>query len=181
VPYPRNKGFVGRPSIQQALKSQLGFGSDEGTESRQRVSFYGLGGVEFVLHSFTIVICGSPIYHRKKQIALPYIYLLYDTNPDMSIFWVHASNADRFQEGYSLIAEICEIPGRHEPKVDLLQLVKTWLEKSFRGRWLMVVDNADDMELFFTVQHQGDANASLPVGGHGNSAAICLNALMDRF
>ena len=32
----------------------------------------------------------------------------------------------------------------------------------------MVVDNADDTELFFTVQHQGGANVSPPMEGHGN-------------
>ncbi|OHW98498.1 TPR domain protein [Colletotrichum incanum] len=34
-------------------------------------------------------------------------------------------------------------------------LVKTWLEKTVRGRLLMVIDNADDTQLFFPPSSQG--------------------------
>jgi hypothetical protein len=40
----------------------------------------------------------------------------------------------------------------------VLLLVKAWLERKDRGRWLMVIDNADDMRLFFG-QHMRSANA----------------------
>jgi tetratricopeptide (TPR) repeat protein len=51
------------------------------------------------------------------------------------------------------------VPGYDNPKEDVLLLVKAWLERKERGRWLMVLDNADDMQLFFG-QHVGPANAS---------------------
>jgi tetratricopeptide (TPR) repeat protein len=51
------------------------------------------------------------------------------------------------------------VPGYDDPKADVLLLVKAWLETTDRGQWLMVVDNADDMQLFFG-QHMGPANAS---------------------
>jgi tetratricopeptide (TPR) repeat protein len=41
----------------------------------------------------------------------------------------------------------------------VLLLVKAWLERTDRGQWLMVIDNADDMQLFLG-QHMGPANAS---------------------
>jgi tetratricopeptide (TPR) repeat protein len=41
----------------------------------------------------------------------------------------------------------------------VLLLVKAWLERMDRGQWLMVIDNADDMQLFFG-QHMGPVNAS---------------------
>ncbi len=41
------------------------------------------------------------------------------------------------------------MPGYDDPKADVLLLVKAWLERKQRGRWLMVVDNADDMQLLF--------------------------------
>lgn len=83
------------------------------------------------------------------------------------MFWVHASNAERFQEGFAAIAEECNIPGRDDPKADLFQLVKRWLEKAYHSRWLMVIDNADDTELFFSAKHHGDASASSPANGRG--------------
>lgn len=110
---------------------------------------------------------GCLIYPRKTQIALAYVYWLQDTCPGVSVFWVHASNAERFQEGYSSIAEHCDIPGRDDPKADLCQLVKTWLEKSYQSRWLMVIDNADNTELFFNLHDQCDASASAHPDGQG--------------
>ncbi|GJC93300.1 kinesin light chain [Colletotrichum higginsianum] len=64
----------------------------------------------------------------------------------------------------------------------MLVLVKTWLEKGFRGRWLMVIDNADDTHLFFpphslaagstntnpTTDTQGGLGRYVPECGHGS-------------
>ncbi|EAQ87914.1 hypothetical protein CHGG_04533 [Chaetomium globosum CBS 148.51] len=79
--------------------------------------------------------------------------------PEVSVFWVHASNAERFRQAYASIAQECRVPGYDDPKADVLLLVKAWLERTNCGQWLMVVDNADDMQLFFG-QHMGPVNAS---------------------
>ena len=97
--------------------------------------------------------------YRKTQIALAYTYWLRRTKPEISVFWVHASSAERFRQAYTFIAQECQIPGYDDPKADVLLLVKAWLERKDCGRWLMVIDNADDMHLFFG-QHMGSANAS---------------------
>jgi tetratricopeptide (TPR) repeat protein len=47
------------------------------------------------------------------------------------------------------IAEKYQIPGHANPSVDGLALVKVWLEKKDGKQWLMIIDNADDMNLFF--------------------------------
>jgi tetratricopeptide (TPR) repeat protein len=57
---------------------------------------------------------------------------------------VHASNAARFKQAYRDIATKVDLPGRDDPKVDILRLVYNWLCDERNGRWLMVVDNADD-------------------------------------
>jgi tetratricopeptide (TPR) repeat protein len=36
-----------------------------------------------------------------------------------------------------------------DPKKEVLSLVKGWLEREDSGRWLMIIDNADDAEMFF--------------------------------
>lgn len=69
------------------------------------------------------------------------------------------------------------MPGRDDPKTDMLPLVKTWLEKEQHGRWLMVIDNADDTELFFAQRraskkasassHEGELGRYLPDCSHG--------------
>ncbi|KAH7304614.1 kinesin light chain [Stachybotrys elegans] len=131
VPYPSNPNFVGRLDILRLLKDKLGHGQPTHGTSYQRVSLFGLGGV------------------GKTQIALAYVYWLRQTNPAISILWVHASNADRFHQSYMSIAEEYQIPGHVDPKNDLLLVVKNWLETKDSELWLMVLDNADDMQLFF--------------------------------
>ncbi|ORY68938.1 uncharacterized protein BCR38DRAFT_334472, partial [Pseudomassariella vexata] len=109
VPYIENPGFFGRSEILNDLRRQLGYDQHQGANKpRSRVSLYGLGGV------------------GKTQIALAYVYWLQYTCPDISIFWVHASNEGRFREAFASIAQKCNIPGYNDPKVDVLLLVKTW-------------------------------------------------------
>jgi len=66
----------------------------------------------------------------------------------MSVFWVHASYATRFRQAFASIAQECHIPGCDNPKADVLRLVRSWLQRKEQGRWLMVIDNADDLQLF---------------------------------
>ncbi|KKP01442.1 hypothetical protein THAR02_06438 [Trichoderma harzianum] len=144
VPYRQNPDFVGRSDILDKVKLQFGLGQQseqEPSQPRRRVSLYGLGGV------------------GKTQIALAYAYWIHDIYPDTSAFWVHASNADRFRAAYASIAEKCEVPGRENPKADILFLVKRWLEEQKNMQWLMIIDNVDDIELFFPSQRSDDREA----------------------
>ncbi|KAI5460666.1 hypothetical protein BGZ63DRAFT_488681 [Mariannaea sp. PMI_226] len=135
VPYNENPDFVGRCNILNTLKQQLGLGQPQGpTKSRTRVAVCGLGGI------------------GKTQVALAYVYWLRETLPNVSIFWVQANSAERFYQAYTNIAKEFNIPGHDDPKANLLSLVKIWLENRYRSRWLMVIDNADDTELFFRDQ-----------------------------
>ena len=65
------------------------------------------------------------------------------------MFWVHASTKARFEEAYRGIADRLELPGRNDPKVDVLWLVSNWLCDESNGRWIMILDNADDIEVFY--------------------------------
>ena len=60
------------------------------------------------------------------------------------MFWIHASNADRIEEGYRDIAERGNIPGRKDPKENIFELVTRWLRDESKGTWLLVLDNLDD-------------------------------------
>uniref|UniRef100_A0A8H7K7I5 Uncharacterized protein n=1 Tax=Bionectria ochroleuca TaxID=29856 RepID=A0A8H7K7I5_BIOOC len=65
------------------------------------------------------------------------------------------------------IAEEYQIPGYHDPKVDILLLVRDWLERKDSGPWLMVLDNADDMQLFFNSPVAASSSAGLSQAGPG--------------
>ena len=79
----------------------------------------------------------------------------------MSVFWVHASNAERFRESFTSIALECRVPGCDDAKTDALPLVKRWLERKGQGSWLMVLDNADDAHLFFPTSQESQMADSL--------------------
>lgn len=68
--------------------------------------------------------------------------------PDTWVFWVHASTTARFEEWYRKIAERVKIPDWDKPEADILQLVSSWLSDEANGRWVMIIDNADDSSVF---------------------------------
>ncbi|KAM0219767.1 hypothetical protein ACHAPQ_004205 [Fusarium lateritium] len=96
-----------------------------------RAALHGLGGI------------------GKTQIVLAYSFWLQETFKDISVFWVHAGSIERFSQAYTNIARECKIPGHEDPSFDALSEVKDWLESRESGQWLMIIDNADDMRLFF--------------------------------
>ncbi|KAH6997405.1 hypothetical protein EDB80DRAFT_652516 [Ilyonectria destructans] len=159
VPFPKNNGFIGRDPILKTLQQQL-MGP-----LYSRASLFGLGGI------------------GKTQIALAYVYWLHETSPDVSIFWVNASSAEQLRQSFSVIARDCQVPNCNDPKVDVLPMVKKWLESKDCGRWLMIIDNADDMELFSegsgpgtrTLASDADFARTLPECGHGNILVTTRN------
>jgi hypothetical protein len=92
------------------------------------------------------------MYHSKTQVALAFVYWLRAFDSNFSVYWVHASSCERFHQAYFSIAQTYNIPGYDDPQADILSLVKAWLEKKDRGRWVMVLDNADDTEVFYSTQ-----------------------------
>lgn len=147
VPYSRNPDYVARSFILETIKERFGYRKNE-TARQFRVSLFGLGGVGYVGFTSCILLY-SDEQHRKTQIALAFAYWIHDNLLDTSVFWVHASNADRFHQAFTSIAEECQVPGRDDPQSDVPMLVRRWLERKERGRWIMIVDNADDKDLFF--------------------------------
>ncbi len=52
------------------------------------------------------------------------------------------------------------LPGREDPKADVLQLVHAWLSDRRNGRWVMILDNVDDDGIFFGDDPDGTATAT---------------------
>jgi hypothetical protein len=86
---------------------------------------------------------------RKSQIAIEYAYRVQQEQPKTMVFWIHASEPARFEEGYRAVADEVALPGREDPNADTLQLVYSWLSDRQNGRWLMILDNVDDDGVFF--------------------------------
>lgn len=59
------------------------------------------------------------------------------------MFWVHASNAARFEQSFRDIADRVKIAGRRDSQANIYKLVHGWL-CDCKQRWLLVLDNVDD-------------------------------------
>ncbi|KAM6510860.1 hypothetical protein FSOLCH5_011305 [Fusarium solani] len=86
---------------------------------------------------------------RKSQVAIHHAHAVRRASPDTWVFWVHASSIARFEEAYRNIADKLQLPGRDHPQRNVLQLVHAWLCDEENGPWMMVLDNADSVEVFF--------------------------------
>ena len=84
----------------------------------------------------------------KSHVAIQFAHHVHDTSPQTSIFWIHASSRSRFEEAYGSIANKLELPGREDPSVNVLVLVRNYLQRDEFGPWLMIVDNVDDVNVF---------------------------------
>jgi tetratricopeptide (TPR) repeat protein len=94
----------------------------------------------------------------KSQIAIECSYRIREQDPQTWVFWVHASNAVRFEQAYRSIAATLQLPGWDDFKVDILRLVSGWLSNVDNGRWLMILDNADDIDVFRQTQETSQNN-----------------------
>ncbi|KAJ4380801.1 hypothetical protein N0V86_004163 [Didymella sp. IMI 355093] len=99
-------------------------------EPARRAALVGLGGV------------------GKSQIAIEYAYQVLDDSPDTRVFWVHAETKERLREGYLQIANTANIAGCDKPEANIVQLVHRWLSNEANGRWMLVLDSADDASVF---------------------------------
>ncbi|WZH46765.1 P-loop containing nucleoside triphosphate hydrolase protein [Fusarium acuminatum] len=73
-----------------------------------------------------------------------------------------------------------KLPRRNDPGVDVLTLVRDWLQSEEAGSWLMILDNADDINLFCPKDDHGKSVAASVVGGSATATtdqrplAACL-------
>jgi tetratricopeptide (TPR) repeat protein len=83
---------------------------------------------------------------------------------------VHASTTERFREGYRNIAERAMLAGWDQPDKDVLRPVYSWLCDE-TNRWVMIVDNADDLDVFrssASESHAHDFLKFLPQSPNGS-------------
>ncbi|PNP76563.1 hypothetical protein FNYG_09982 [Fusarium nygamai] len=144
VPFDRDPDFVARADMTAWLR-------DKYISSTGRMALVGMGGF------------------GKSQVAINFAYSIHDGDSDVNIFWVHASSKARFEEAYRTIAEIMKLPQRDEPSTDVLSLVRDCLQSGEAGPWLMIIDNADDVSLFYPKSSDERPLASfLPKTHYGN-------------
>ena len=66
------------------------------------------------------------------------------------MFWVHASNAARFEQSFRDLADCVNMTGRNDQRVNIFKLVHDWLY-ALKRKWLLILDNIDDSQFILQV------------------------------
>ena len=101
--------------------------SDRGTP---KVAIAGLGGV------------------GKTQLVLELLHQIMDEHPDWSVVWVPATSKEALEQTYLKVAQEFGIAGFEGPNADVKSIVQGYLSGASAGRWLLVFDNADDIDMW---------------------------------
>ncbi|KAF7942882.1 uncharacterized protein EAE97_006336 [Botrytis byssoidea] len=104
IPFSRDKDFVERGTILDLIYEKF-------TGPGSRAALVGLGGA------------------GKSQLAIEYAYQARDQSQETWVFWVHASNAARFEQSFRDIANC--------------------------GKWILMLDNVDDASFLVQAQSVG--------------------------
>ena len=129
VRFSRNMDFTGRESIMEQLSRKLP--SITTKLGYQRTALVGLGGI------------------GKTQIALEAAWRVQEEDPECSVFWISAVDTTNFDNGYRAIGKLLNIDAIKQKGADVKSLVQKALSKVETGRWLLIIDNADDSDMFF--------------------------------
>ncbi|KNG79981.1 kinesin light chain 1 and, partial [Aspergillus nomiae NRRL 13137] len=123
VPFGRNPRFVGREEeitrTEELIVQQDGPG---------KVAICGLGGV------------------GKTQIALELAYRMRKRDPECSIFWIQCTSYESVEQAYIIIAS--KLGMTDIKPAEVKEKVTAYLSQESAGKWLLLFDNADDMEMW---------------------------------
>ncbi|KAK3688933.1 hypothetical protein B0T22DRAFT_512886 [Podospora appendiculata] len=136
IPFSRDPDFVNRGNIVDQIDERC-------SKPAARVALVGLGGV------------------GKSQLAIEFAHRIAAEQPDVWVFWVHAGTQARVEEGFRTIADAVKLPGRNQAKTNIPQIVYHWLSNERNGRWIMILDSADDRDVFYGPT-SGDARNGRP-------------------
>jgi KaiC/GvpD/RAD55 family RecA-like ATPase len=125
VPFERNPRFTGREFQLKKLREIIFAGG-----RTTKVAVMGLGGV------------------GKTQLVLELVYQIREKHKNCSVIWIPAINIESLHQVYMDIAQHLSIPGWEEDKADVKRLVQGYLSKESVGQWVLVFDNANNINMW---------------------------------
>ena len=122
MPFERNPNFTGRKELLDVLQQKL----EQKLDTTKKVAIIGLGGV------------------GKTQLVLE---LAYRVREQCAVFWIPVNSLANLQIAYHKVARNLRLAGCEENGVHVLESVQTYLSDENNSPWLLVLDNADDVDL----------------------------------
>ena len=123
MPFERNPNFTGRKELLDNLQRRLKQRSD----STKRIAVIGLGGV------------------GKTQLVLE---LAHRVREQYAVFWIPVNSLANLQMAYYEMAKKLRLQGCEENGVHILESVQAYLSDESISPWLLVLDNADNIDLW---------------------------------
>jgi transcriptional regulator with XRE-family HTH domain/tetratricopeptide (TPR) repeat protein len=174
MPYARNPHFTGRDDLLTHLTRQ--FASHEGERTSfirraaltQSQAIHGLGGI------------------GKTQLAIEYVYRSLEADRYTHTLWISAASEELILTSFAELSTLLPAlrqQGEHDER-KLAKLVIRWLEVCDES-WLMVFDNADDIEMaspYFPTRGNGDlllTTRASAVGSFGSSLEVETMGLLE--
>ncbi|RYP93273.1 hypothetical protein DL770_000648 [Monosporascus sp. CRB-9-2] len=125
VPFERNTRFTDRESELAELENKL-FANNQFTKT----AVCGLGGV------------------GKTQLVLELLYRVREKDKNYSAIWIQATSMESLDQGYHTVARQLGIRDSGGKDVDIKKLVQDFLNEDTVGQWILVFDNADDIQMW---------------------------------
>ncbi|OTA61516.1 kinesin light chain [Hypoxylon sp. EC38] len=129
VPFPRNLTFSGRSNHLEQLRAHLA------QNESQKLAVCGLGG------------CG------KTALVVEFAHSVRRDQPERAVFWVPALSRKTFEQAYREIGKVLRIPqildNEIDSESDVRRLVNETLSSEESRPWLIIIDNADDVNILF--------------------------------
>jgi hypothetical protein len=119
----RNSRFVGRRAELEILERRIVTAQD-----CQRFAVFG------------------PVGMGKSELVLKFAFSVAENQPEISVFWISAANAEVFERGTERIARGLGIQSDAKHGLNVKDLVKRHLSATSAGKWLLIVDNVGAFE-----------------------------------
>ncbi|KAK7423229.1 hypothetical protein QQZ08_009125 [Neonectria magnoliae] len=123
IPPAKNDKFVGREGVISSLTDSLF------NKRTRRVALFGLGGM------------------GKTQVAMQIAFWTKENMPNYSVFWMPALSIASFEQACAKLAKTLGVSTTEGE--DVKETIRKHLSSGKAGRWLLILDNADDETILY--------------------------------